>query len=149
MKAPYLLTGLLVAAFSIAGQATDKVYKWTDASGIVHFSDAPPPTGTNFENVRVVGQSTPVTAAPPPAADVAAEGEPQAGSDTPPPAKTIADNNAQSCEDAQARVTLLSSKIELSVNENGKNVPLDKAQREAELNIAKATAQSLCPQASN
>ena len=141
MKIPYLLLGLLAATVSIAGHTTEKVYKWKDANGIVHFSDAPPPLGTTFENVRVVGQNTPVTSS---AADPAtAATDAQNNSD-----KTAAVPGAEKirrCKDAQDRMALLSGSSPLTTMEDGKTVALDGPRRAAELNIAKATVQSLCP----
>ncbi|MEO8672642.1 MAG: DUF4124 domain-containing protein [Tahibacter sp.] len=138
MKIRYLLIGLLAAA-STTGYAAEKVYKWTDANGIVHYSDAPPPQGVVFENVRVVGQSTPVTAAGDNTNGAAATD----GNQVSAAPGTV---GTKRCEEARARVNLLSSKLELATkSDDGKTVAMDKSQRDAELNIAKATVQSLCP----
>ncbi|MCE7893648.1 MAG: DUF4124 domain-containing protein, partial [Sorangiineae bacterium PRO1] len=42
---------LMLALPAFAGQ----VYKWTDAKGTVHYSDAPPPQGAHYSRVRVEG----------------------------------------------------------------------------------------------
>ena len=142
MKAIQVAFGLLAAVAATTGHGADKVYKWKDANGVVHFSDAPPPKGTDFNNVRIVNQSTGITQTapqtPPPAADAttaAAAGE----------AKPTADNGtAARCASAQDRVALLSSAQPLTVQQDGKYVPMPAADRAAELNIAKATVTSLC-----
>jgi hypothetical protein len=141
MKAIQVAFGLLAAVAATAGHSADKVYKWKDANGVVHFSDAPPPKGTEFNNVRIVNQSAAITQTepqtPPPAADAAATG----GGET----KAVADNGkAARCASAQDRVALLSSAQPLTVPQDGKYVPMTAADRAAELSIAKATVASLC-----
>jgi hypothetical protein len=138
MKAIQVAFGLLAAVAATTGHSADKVYKWKDANGIVHFSDAPPPKGTEFDNVRIVNQSTAITqtdaaAAAPATGDAAA-------------AKPAPDNsNATRCDNAQKRVALLSSNLPLTVQRGDKIVEMTAADRAAELNIAKTTAESLCP----
>jgi hypothetical protein len=61
-----MLTATLLMAVSSAAQ----IYKWTDKSGTVHFSDSPPPRGAGAPKVEVRPRFTsrPVptrTAAPP------------------------------------------------------------------------------------
>lgn len=145
MKAIQVAFGLLAAVAATAGHSADKVYKWKDANGVVHFSDAPPPKGTEFNNVRIVNQSAAITQTqtPPPAADAAAA----TGTDE---AKAVADSgNAARCASAQDRVALLSSAQPLTVQQDGKYVPMAAADRAAELNIAKATVASLCSAAAS
>lgn len=138
MKAIQVAFGLLAAVAATTGHSADKVYKWKDANGIVHFSDAPPPKGTEFDNVRIVNQSTAITqtdaaAAAPATGDAAA-------------AKPAPDNsNAARCDNAQKRVALLSSNLPLTVQRGDKIVEMTAADRAAELSIAKTTAESLCP----
>jgi hypothetical protein len=137
MKAIQVAFGLLAAVAATAGHSAEKVYKWKDANGIVHFSDAPPPKGTEFDNVKIVNQSTAITqtdtaAAAPAAGDAAA--------------KPAQDNsNAARCDNAQKRVALLSSNLPLTVQRGDKIVEMSAADRAAELSIAKTTVDSLCP----
>lgn len=141
MKAIQVAIGLLAAVAATAGHCADKVYKWKDANGIVHFSDAPPPKGTDFNNVKIVNQNTGITqseptAPPAPAADSTATTE----------AKTSASNtNAARCENAQRRIAILSSLNPVTVQREGKIVELSAEERAAELSISRATADSLCP----
>jgi len=138
MKAIQVAFGLLAAVAATAGHSADKVYKWKDASGVVHFSDAPPPKGTEYNNVRIVNQSTGITQSEPTPAsatgDTAATGE----------AKPADDGKAARCASAQDRVALLSSAQPLTVQQDGKYVPMTAADRAAELSIAKTTVASLC-----
>ncbi len=39
---------IAVALLLLAPLATAQVYKWTDASGTVHYSEAPPAQGTKY-----------------------------------------------------------------------------------------------------
>lgn len=140
MKAIQVAFGLLAAVAATAGHSADKVYKWKDANGIVHFSDAPPPKGTDFNNVRIVNQSTGITQSEPtapatPAADATADAKPNAS------------NNAARCENAQRRIAILSSLNPVTVQREGKVVELTQEERNAEMAISRATADSLCPKA--
>jgi len=62
MRRLLIATALLLVAPLVAAQA----YKWTDANGTVHYSDAPPPQGTKYNKVTTSGSVEPV-AAPEPA----------------------------------------------------------------------------------
>jgi hypothetical protein len=44
-----LLTTMLLALPLVASA---QVYKWTDANGTQHFSDAPPPQGVKYQNIK-------------------------------------------------------------------------------------------------
>ncbi|HVJ61638.1 MAG TPA: DUF4124 domain-containing protein [Tahibacter sp.] len=140
MKTRYLMLGLLVAAAG-AADAADKVYKWKDANGITHFSDAPPPKGQQFDNVKIVGQAAPITSTATEqkpadaAATTAAPGEPQ----------TEEQRRAQRCTEAKQREGLLAGQQQLVTQREGKAVPLVGADREAELAVARTVVQQYCP----
>lgn len=60
MKRTWLL--ILLLAIGLPATATD-LYSWTDASGVKHFSDAPPPASVVAQKIKVKGgvtTSTPV-----------------------------------------------------------------------------------------
>ena len=61
MRRLLIATALLLAAPLVAAQA----YKWTDASGTVHYSDAPPPQGTKYNKVTTSGSVEPLATAAP------------------------------------------------------------------------------------
>ena len=54
MKRPWLLLVLLAAL--PAGAA--EMYTWTDANGVKHFSDSPPPAGAKAQKLRLKGGVT-------------------------------------------------------------------------------------------
>lgn len=139
MKAIQVAFGLLAAVAATAGHSADKVYKWKDAAGVVHFSDAPPPKGTEFDNVRIVNQSAAITQDQ--AAQQQAAAKPGEGEAKPAPAPA---GESQRCRSARERVAMLNSSSPLSVERDGKLVDMTAAERAAELRIATTTIESVC-----
>jgi hypothetical protein len=144
MKAIPVAFGLLAAVAATAGQAADKVYKWKDANGIVHFSDAPPPKGTEFNNVKIVNQSAAITTQEPAAKP--AEGETPAADPNNPDAPPQPSNDSREarCAQAQEKVSMLSSEQAVNIQRDGKLVALEGKDRKAELDIARASVAALC-----
>lgn len=138
MKTPVLMLGLLAATLSFGAQAGEKVYKWKDANGTVHFTDQPPPKGTQFDNVQVKGAAT-FTAADSASADAAPKDA--AGGEN---AKPATGADSAQCQTARSRLTLLESKAELNTVQDGKSVPMPKEMRAAELNVARTQVQNYC-----
>ncbi len=71
------LAALLIALMATAPVCAQQVYTWTDANGVKHFSDAPPPPDTKeSKKVMVRGgiTSTEANVAPPPEEEPAKEG---------------------------------------------------------------------------
>ncbi len=138
-----LLALLLVGTFAYA--ATEgQVYKWTDAGGVTHYSDAPPPKDTqNVQMVRVSGGSHSVSAgnsenAEKPAVDAAAT-QPAPATQNTAMADTAA-NRVKACAQARSNLELLQSKFPVSVaGADGKSQALDDKARQAQ--IADASAQ--------
>jgi hypothetical protein len=140
-----LLALLLVGTFAYA--ATEgQVYKWTDAGGVTHYSDAPPPKDAqNVQMVKVTGGSHSVsagnnteTAEKPPAADAAATAPPASTQNT--AMADTANNRVKACAQARANLELLQSKFAVSLaGANGQATPLDDKGRQAQ--IADANAQ--------
>jgi len=143
MRTPIVLLGLLAAAIVTDGQAAEKVYKWKDAAGVTHFSDAPPPKGTQFENVQVKGENPVTTNEGSGNENAGSEGKPAEGAASANPNKPSSGDKGL-CEQARGRLTLLESKSELNTVENGKTVPMTPQMRAAELNVARAQVQSYC-----
>lgn len=91
------LAVFFLATTGAAGAQSVSVYKWTDASGTVHYTDQPP-QGRNATRMTVKG-GTEAAAAP-----VA----PQAGSEARLDAAEAA-TNTRNCESARANLATLSS----------------------------------------
>ncbi len=101
------------------------IYQWTDARGVTHYSDAPPPEGSS--KVREI--------------DHGRAAQPKAAADTP------AADNAQ-C--AQARLNLVrlqgDAEVGLDANRDGKpDAPLSAADRAAQVSLAQGAIQAHCP----
>lgn len=50
----------LVLAASAAGASASEIYQWTDARGVTHYSETPPPAGTPYQTRQITdtGAST-------------------------------------------------------------------------------------------
>jgi hypothetical protein len=120
--------------------ALAQVYKWTDASGTVHYSETPPPSGS-YKTIRTPGSAqalanppAPLASNPPPAASAPAN----ASSDNPA-------NRAKVCEDLQRNMNLLQGSDPLSVADaQGAQVPMDAPRRAQELSLAQAQYKLYC-----
>jgi Tfp pilus assembly protein PilV len=137
---------LAMTAASTAFAAGGQVYKWTDAQGVVHYSDAPPPTTqTNVQTVRVTGGDRPhdvvgasatgtAEGQAPPAQDQMAQNTPAAPVD-----------HSKDCANARSNLELLQSKFQVTVNgADGKPVQLDDKARQVQLAAANAQVAVYC-----
>lgn len=133
---------LMLALPAFAGQ----VYKWTDAKGTVHYSDAPPPQGAHYSRVRVDGAGAEVPDAAAGTARAPAPGSAAGGQAA--PTGHVADtpeNRAKLCADLQKNIALLESSQALTVDgDNGKQQTLDATQRSQELATARDQYQRYC-----
>ena len=133
MNARLLLLVLLAA--SLPALASTQVYSWTDASGVKHFSDAPPPASVNAQKLKVRGSVTSGDQTPPaePAADAAKP-------NTPPPAtvqpiaRSLADspeNREKQCNTAKKNLDILQGSYPVSgpPGADGKAQVMDDAAR--------------------
>ena len=109
---------------ALAQQTAGEVYKWTDASGVTHYSQTPPASG-KFEH-RLITTSGATAAAS--AIDAAAEAPP----------------NAQ-CTAARANLTALQAEGDVMQDSDGDGKPdqvLDAQQRANQLELAQAAAKA-------
>ena len=145
MNRHLLLCALLgAAAFAHAEQ----VYKWTDAQGITHYSDAPPPAeAQNVQTVRVSGGDRPHPVASTEANAESPDAKPNANGG-PAPASTVpdnADNRARNCQTAHENLELLQSKFPVTVTDSkGKAQPIDDKSRQAAVADANAQIAQFC-----
>ncbi|KRB41395.1 hypothetical protein ASD82_09150 [Rhodanobacter sp. Root179] len=134
---------IAVALLLLAPLATAQVYKWTDASGTVHYSEAPPAQGTKFEKVTTTGTAQPL--APPPTSETAGAREAPAQ-----PAQPVADtpeNRASLCATLKSNIGALQGGGPVVMQQNGKSVALDDAQRKQQVASAQAQYDQFCQQA--
>ena len=137
---------LALSCFVVGAYAADQqVYKWTDASGVVHFSDAPPPKDAkDVQLMRVSGSDRPRSV------ETAANGEPVSNPEgenggTPAAPPDPKDANAKACATARNNLEILNSKMPVSVTgPDGKALPLDDKARAAQIAAANANVELYC-----
>jgi hypothetical protein len=140
MQRKSLIIALALAAGS--AQAAD-VYKWTDAAGIVHYSDTEPPSSQKSEIVHLNG-TAPTTAAA--AANDADEGG-EAAAKMPPGQLASAVQSAEKrCEQARANLEVLQSKFAVGMDTSGTGKPevLDDNTRKAQIASAQTIIATYC-----
>jgi hypothetical protein len=133
MKAPLLL--LVLICTSASAIAAQQVYSWTDANGVKHFTDSPPPPNVNAQKIHVRGSVTSEDAAP-----AASPADEEPAPNSPPPAQTqkissaLADspeNRAKQCQTAKSNVQILQGSYPVSAppGADGKAQVLDEKGR--------------------
>jgi hypothetical protein len=140
MRRPLITAALLLLAPLAMGQA----YKWTDASGTVHYSDNPPPKGTQFKRVTTTGSVQPL-AEPAKASksESSASNEP-----APAPAQSVADtpeNRKKLCTTLKGNLDILRDKKPVVVQEGNQSRVLDDAQRKQQQATAESQYKQYCP----
>ena len=132
---------IAVALLLLAPLAAAQVYKWTDASGTVHYSEAPPAQGTKYVKVTTTGTVEPLVA---PAPSETAESREA----TTEPAKPVADtpeNRKKLCGTLKGNLDILRDKKPVVVQEGNQAKVLDDAQRKQQQSTAEAQYKQYCP----
>jgi hypothetical protein len=140
---------LALSCFVVGAYAADQqVYKWTDASGVVHFSDAPPPKDAkDVQLMRVSGSDRPrsVDSSSNTEPGSNPEGESKEDGGTPAASADPKDANAKACATARNNLEILNSKMPVSVTgPDGKALPLDDKARAAQIAAANANVELYC-----
>lgn len=140
MRRLLIATALLLVAPLVAAQA----YKWKDANGTVHYSDAPPPQGTQYSKITTSGSveplATPTRAASTEATDSSANAAatvPQALPDTP-------ENRAKFCASLKSNMDALKSSGPVVINEGGQQKVMTAEQRTQQQSSNQAQYQQYC-----
>ena len=142
---------LLALVCAVAGtQAAEKqVYKWTDANGVVHYSDAPPPKDAlNVRSVHLVGATTATTPIAAAGDDKAKAGATQ---DAAKPATAgvpdTPENRAKECDQAKRNLALLQSSYAVNeIGPDGQAKPIDEKDRESRIEGVKERIAQFCGQ---
>ena len=135
---------LALSCFMVGAYAVDQqVYKWTDAAGVVHFSDSPPPKDAkDVQLMRVSGGDRPRSVDNSPNSEPGSTPAANANNAAPVDPK---DANAKACATSRNNLDLLQSKMPVSVTgPDGKPVPLDDKAREAQIAAANANIALYC-----
>jgi len=141
MYSKSLIIALLLVCAS--AQATD-VYKWTDAAGVVQYTELEPPANVKAVKMHLVG-----TAKSAAAADVVEDdGLPKAENPEKRDTQLIAAAGVQArCERARADLELLqgSAPVGLNTGNSGNAQPLDEAGRKAQIANMQSIIAHSCP----
>jgi len=142
MKRIMIVLVLACAAASAAAADKQQVYKWTDANGVVHFSDAPPPQDTkNVQSLHLAGGTTTAgtTAAADKPKDATLAGVTAAN------AVPDATDEAALCKQARANLELLQGKTPVGIaGTDGKAQVLDDEARDRQIANAKVAISRFC-----
>jgi len=144
MNRQWMLIALL--GTMAAAQAAD-AYRWVDANGVVHYSDAPPPVEAKAElvhlpgTVKAAGAAVPATDEPAKADDSEEPGEKK-------PPGTLA-SSVQSaekrCADARANLEVLQRSGPVGMDTGtGKPQPLDDNARQRQIGNAQTIIATYC-----
>lgn len=145
MRAGLVALAIAIAVGAVPAAASDEVYTWTDANGVTHFADAPPPASAGKVDRVIVrgGVTSSAPVAPPADADKSTDTSQGTGTlrDSP-------ENRAKVCREARANLELLQSNYQVSMptGEDGKPQPLDEEQRKKELDRAADQVSFYCRQ---
>ncbi|HWU76318.1 MAG TPA: DUF4124 domain-containing protein [Rhodanobacter sp.] len=131
---------IAVVLLMLAPLATAQVYKWTDASGTVHYSEAPPAKGIRFSKVTTTGTVEPLTK--PPAAAEAGDSS-KTSHETMPMADTPA-NRKSLCSSLEANLATLRGSGPVVMQKDGKTTALDDTQRKQQLDTTQSQYDQYC-----
>lgn len=138
MKAICTALLLLLAAPAFAGE----MYSWTDANGVKHFSDSPPPKSVKAERLQVRGGVT--TAAP--AEDEEADKDKAGGPAMAAAAGYSAEDIKRNCSIAKQNLATIEAN-KLPVDAEGYPLDLDAAKhRQGQLDKANQQIKLFCTQ---
>ncbi|MEO6799794.1 MAG: DUF4124 domain-containing protein [Rhodanobacter sp.] len=135
---------IAVALLLLAPLASAQVFKWTDANGTVHYSEAPPAQGTKYSKISPTGSAEPLAK---PASTANRETSNQGGQQAAPAATTVADtpeNRKSLCSSLKSNLATLQSSAPVVMEKDGKPNALDATQRKQQLDTAQAQFNQYC-----
>ncbi len=137
-RLPFVVVLLLLAPLAFA-----QVYKWTDASGTVHYSETPPTSGTNYKQIKTSGSSEPIAVPAPAANSTEKPSEPTATTAAKPVADTP-ENRSKLCASLKTNLATLQGSAPVVAQQNGKDVALDDSERKVHIATAQAQYEQYC-----
>ena len=144
MRRPLIAaTLLLLAPLALAQQ----VYKWTDASGSVHYSDTPPPKGSTSKKITLSGIAQSSSAEPAKAGSAPARSSGESPEQVTPkqPVADTPENRKKLCGTLKSNLEILRDKKPVVVQEGNQAKVLDDAQRKQQQTTAEAQYKQYCP----
>jgi hypothetical protein len=130
---------LLLAAGSVSAQA----YKWVDAHGTVHYSEAAPPQGTKYSRITLTGSVEPVATPAGESANPAADA-PRTNAAAAKPMQDTPENRAKLCTSLKTNLDALRGAGPVVMEMNGQSTALNAAQRKQQLDTAQAQYAQYC-----
>jgi hypothetical protein len=131
---------IAVALLLLAPLATAQVYKWTDAGGTVHYSQAPPAQGIKFSKMVTTGTAEPLVK-PAPKDDTGGSSEPSVERK---PVADTPENRSKLCESLKSNLATLQGSSPVVMQQDGKSMALDAAQRKQQIDAAQAQFNQYC-----
>ena len=134
---------IIVALLLLAPLANAQVYKWTDASGTVHYSEAPPAKGVNYNKVTTTGTVEPLVKPAPAASMTDADAEVVAK----PVENSVADtpeNRTKLCSSLKTNLAALQGAAPVVMQQGGKTQALSADQRKQQLESAQSQFNEYC-----
>ena len=135
---------IAVTLLLLAPLATAQVYKWTDAHGTVHYSEAPPAQGTKFSKVTTTGTVEPLSKPVARANTEDSDASPTAPKVAP---KTVADtpaNRKSLCDSLKSNLATLQGSGPVVMEKDGKPNALDAVQRKQQVDTAQSQYNQYC-----
>lgn len=138
-----LLVLFLAPALACAEQ---HIYQWTDANGITHYSDSPPPRGVKYKNLQATMDSVGAASASSSAKTVAAATPTEPAAATKPEnIQDTPDNRKKLCTNLSSNMKLLQGSAPLIIDgAEGKQQALSKDGRAKQLATAQAQYNQYC-----
>jgi hypothetical protein len=144
MKRQWMFIALLG---TVAAAQAAEAYRWVDANGVVHYSDAPPPVEFKAELVHLPGTASKASAAVSNADEPAkADDSEEPGEKKPPGTLASSVQSAEKrCADARANLEVLQRSGPVGMNTGtGKPQPLDDAARQRQIGNAQTIIATYC-----
>ena len=132
---------IAVALLLLAPLATAQVYKWTDASGTVHYAQDAPPQGTKFSKVTTTGTVQPLAA---PASAASTTGSSESAAAASQPVADNPENRRKLCDSLKTNSPALQGNGPVVMQQNGKTVALDADQRKQQTSAAQSQYDLYC-----
>lgn len=134
----FVLTLLLTAT-----AASAQVYSWTDAKGIVHYSQSAPAQGVKYRMITTTGSAEPIT--PTAATQPDAKPQPDTGSSTATKSTTATpDNRKELCASLSKNLSALRGTQPVVMMQNGQPKVVDAAQRKQQADSAQSQFNQYC-----
>lgn len=131
---------IAVALLLLAPLATAQVYKWTDASGTVHYSQDAPPQGTKYKRVTTTG----TVEAPAASASTSSTANASQPAGTATPAAGTSENSSKYCVSLRTNLAALQGSGPVAMQQDGKATALDDDQRKQQAAATQSLYNQYC-----